>query len=422
LHAAAEHRSIPSIVRQHAEEAAILRTVRTVVVRAPQAKLRDLGRLDERIAAHLDALALAGESGRMACTATLANPGVGEVFAATVRCLEDEDAEGLYKLLALAEAVPQAQPGFVSAFGWVSAQHLHGVIRNLLAAHSPFRRRVGIAACAMHQVDPGAALGAAATDVDAPLRQHALRLAGERGRQDLRTDCVKALAGEDAAERFWAARSTLLLGDRAATPVVLREIVAQAGPWRTHALQCLLTVIDSKEAHLLLRSLAQDAANIRLLIQGAGAAGDPHYVLWLTKQMADDKLARLAGESFTFITGLDLAFLGLDRPPPQDVASGPSEAPEQEDVAMDPDGGLPWPDATKIGAWWHENAARFQPGTRYFMGEPIKPEHCRLVLRQGCQRQRMAAAFYLALLRPGTPLFPTSAPAWRQKRWLANLP
>ena len=64
----------------------------------------------------------------------------------------------------------------------------------------------------------------------------------------------------------------------------------------------------------------------------------------------------------------------------------------------------------------------YQPaGTRYFMGEPVNTDNCRRVLREGYQRQRIAAALYLSLMEPGTPLFPTSAPAWRQQRWLAKL-
>jgi hypothetical protein len=54
------------------------------------------------------------------------------------------------------------------------------------------------------------------------------------------------------------------------------------------------------------------------------------------------------------------------------------------------------------------------------MGQPPNPDNCQRVLREGYQRQRIAGALYLALLRPGTPLFPTAAPAWRQRRWLAE--
>jgi uncharacterized protein (TIGR02270 family) len=160
---------------------------------------------------------------------------------------------------------------------------------------------------------------------------------------------------------------------------------------------------------------------IRLLTRSIGIAGDPHYIPWLISQMQDPKLTRLAVESFSFITGLDLAYLDLDRKPPDNFESGPNDDPEDDNVAMDEDEGLPWPDPVKIQAWWNANKHRFQPGVRYFMGEPPSVPHCMKVLREGYQRQRIAAAEYLCLLQPGTKLFPTSAPAWRQQRWLSKM-
>ena len=304
---ATSRQPIPAVVAQHAEESAILRRVRSALVRAPHVKVHQLRRLDDRIVAHLDGLAVAGGFGWKLCEAALEKPGVGEVFAATVRAIEEKNAAGIDKLVALAEAVPESHPGLISAFGWVSAQFMKGTIKDLLASSNAFRREVGIAACAMHRADPGAALGAALADGNARLRARGLRVAGEGGRRDLLAACVKALADEDAACRFWAARSAVLLGERDAAIRVLRGMALQAGPHRGSALQCLVKAVDVAQAHALLKSLAQDAANRRLPIQGAGIAGDPHYVPWLIKQMEDLKLARLAGESFSMITGLDLA-------------------------------------------------------------------------------------------------------------------
>jgi uncharacterized protein (TIGR02270 family) len=178
-------------------------------------------------------------------------------------------------------------------------------------------------------------------------------------------------------------------------------------------------VVGPASANRLLKTIAQDPANRRLLIQGAGIAGDAHYIPWLIGQMSDEKLTRLAGESFSMIIGLDLAYLDLERRPPEGLEIGPNDDPEDADVEMDQDDGLPWPDAAKIQAWWDANHQSFQPGVRYFMGEPVNPECCRRVLREGFQRQRIAAAQYLCLLQPGTRLFPTAAPARRQARWLA---
>jgi uncharacterized protein (TIGR02270 family) len=160
---------------------------------------------------------------------------------------------------------------------------------------------------------------------------------------------------------------------------------------------------------------------VRLLIHCIDIADEQHYLPWLIQQMQDLKLSRLAGESFSYITRLDLAYLDLERKPPEGVDFGPNDDPNDDNVAMDEDDGLPWPDVEKISNWWQAHGQRFAPGTRYFMGEPPSTAHCLDVMKNGYQRQRMAAAVYLCLLKPDTPLFNCAAPAWRQQRLLAQM-
>ncbi|PTR08975.1 uncharacterized protein (TIGR02270 family) [Nitrosospira sp. Nsp5] len=411
---------IPHIIQQHAEEAAHLRHMRSTLVSAPHVKLHHLRRLDDRLAAHLDGLAVAGEYGSNACEAALESPGIGEVFAATVRAIMEKDERRLDKLFALAGAVPKAQPGLISAFGWVSAPYLEGTVATLLASMEPFRRQTGITACVMHRVDPGATLTQSLTHSEPSLRARALRAVGELGQRDLLVSCLSVLEDEDAGVRFWAAWSAVLLGNREKAVKVLESFLLLPNAYRERALRLLLKVLDLPSAQQLLKTVAQDP-NKRLVIQGAGIAGDPYYIPWLIKQMEDLKLTRVAGESFSFITGLDLAYLDLERKPPEGVEFGPNDDPEDDNVAMDEDDSLPWPDPVKIQAWWDANKSCFTNGVRYFMGAPVTREHCIHVLKEGYQRQRIAAAEYLCLLAPGTQLFPTSAPAWRQQRWLAKM-
>jgi uncharacterized protein (TIGR02270 family) len=143
---------------------------------------------------------------------------------------------------------------------------------------------------------------------------------------------------------------------------------------------------------------------------------------WLIGLCADDQWARLAGESISLVTGLDLAREGLERKPPEGAADGkfggPNSDPEDDNVAMDEDDGLPWPDAARLQDWWAGNAARLAPGQRWFMGEAPSVEACVRVLREGYQRQRWAAAMWAVVLQPGSKLFQVAAPAWRQQRWL----
>jgi uncharacterized protein (TIGR02270 family) len=103
---------------------------------------------------------------------------------------------------------------------------------------------------------------------------------------------------------------------------------------------------------------------------------------------------------------------------PSEFETGPNEDPDDPNVEMDPDEELPWPDAEKIQAWWTENGARLEAGTRYFMGAPVAREHCIHVLKNGNQRQRIHAREHLCLLEPGTPIFNTMAPVLRQLRLL----
>ncbi len=410
-----------NVVSQHLGGVTALRKTRAYLISAKNVKLHQLSRLDDRLSANVDGLDIAGEYGTKLAIVALLNPMDAEVFAVAVNALENNDSAILEKLLSIVDSLPISFNGLASAFGWVSAANLQGITNALLDSPNPFRRQVGLAACAMHQVNPGAVVVAALKDEDVALRARALRVVADLGLVDHLPACTDALADENPDCAYQAARAGALLGDSGASVSALHRIALAAGPWRSRALGLLLKLQSPANAHITLKALAQDPACIRLLIQGIGTAGDPHYVPWLIQQMQDLKLSRLAGESFSFITGLDLAYLDLERKPPEGVDFGPNDDPDDDNLAMDEDDGLPWPDVEKITAWWQAHGHRFVPGTRYFMGEPPSPAHCLDVLKNGYQRQRMAAAIYLCLLKPGTPLFNCAAPAWRQQRLLARM-
>jgi len=84
------------VVSQHAEESTHLRHVRSVLLRSPHAQLHRLQRLDDRIAAHLDGIAVAGDFGLKLCLEALETPSAGAVFALAVRALELKDAALLH--------------------------------------------------------------------------------------------------------------------------------------------------------------------------------------------------------------------------------------------------------------------------------------------------------------------------------------
>jgi uncharacterized protein (TIGR02270 family) len=410
---------VSAILLQHVEDAVMLHANRTFLTTAPQGALRYLRRFDDRLVAHLDGIAISGKYGRAFVQSVSGPVSAGGLFVATVIAM-NEGPKRLEQSIDVAEGVPAALKGLLSAFGWQEPETLQGFVVGLLSADDPFRRLIGVAACGLHRLDPGIMARRRIDDPDAAVRARMLRTAGDIGCQ-AQSDCADALNDSDPNCQFWSARSAVLLGGCQTALDVLMGIGFSEGPYRARAFSLALQAMAPREGHIALQQLSGTRDAIRWLIQGSGINGDPTYVPWLIEEMTDAKIARLAGEAFSLVTGADLALLNLERKPPGDFQSGPNDDPDDPNVDMDPDDGLPWPDAQKIKQWWAANRIRFQAGQRYFMGAPVAREHCVHVLKTGYQRQRILAAHYLCLLEPGTPLFNTSAPAWRQQKQLAQL-
>jgi uncharacterized protein (TIGR02270 family) len=412
---------IPDIVRQHVEEAASVHTIRRALSGAWHANLGDLARFDELLSAHLEGITIAGEAAWPFCSAGLELPSAGAVFCAAACAIETKRYERLDGLLALADAMPAITPGLLSAFGWLGRQHLQGLVASLLASDNSFRRSVGIVACAMHRVDPGLIARRQLHDGVPGVRARALRTAGQIGCRDALAAMTPAMQHEDADCRFWAMFSAVLLGSQGAALNELTNTALTQGPHRKRAFTLVMQALNVDRGHAVLQEIARTASDVRWLIEGSGIVGNISYVPWLIEQTRAGSNVRLAGVAFALITGADLPSFGLDRPKPGGFESGPNDNPEDDNVEMDADDGLPWPDPGKVERWWAANAQRFQKGVRYFMGAPVTREHCIDVLKNGYQRQRILAAHYLCLMEPGTPLFNTSAPAWRQQRLLAEM-
>ncbi|MDZ7856482.1 TIGR02270 family protein [Sphaerotilus sp.] len=419
--------AISVITNQLVEGVVDLRQVRVGLEHAPHVRLLNLRRLDDRLAACLDGIVVAGGLGSAYCAMACESYRAANIFLLGVQGFL-AGSTPIATLMLLSRNSAEAERGLLGALGWVGAPALRDPIRGLLTSSDPLQRRIALAACALHRVDPGPPLDAAFTATDTPLRDRAFRVAGDVGRMDL-LPLLQAAAlrdSEPAEPRFWAARSAVMLGDRGSALALLNKLAEGTDPFSDAAAELALKALDLPTAHQHLRHCAAQtkpdtpaaAQARRRLIRRCGITGDPHFIPWLIAQMTDLRLTRLAGEAFSMITGADLAWLDLDRKPPAGIDFGPNDDPEDDNVAMDEDDGLPWPDPDKVQAWWQTQQHRFPAGQRFFIGEPPSPAHALKVLRDGFQRQRIAAAQWACLLTPGTKLFPTAAPAWRQQRWL----
>lgn len=408
-------RIMRDVVEEHAEEAAFLWQLRAAAVGEPHYSLRDLINLDNRVEAHLDALRINGDVGREMCMAALDGGQAGEVFAATVLASQDGDEARIQQLVEAGAASPEMSRGMISALGWLPYEQASKRIKGLLPAKSSDLRRIGIAAAAIHRRNPGPALLAAFGADDPTLKARSFRAAGELGFVDSHITLRSNLKSKDPTVRFWAAWSNaLLIGHKDAVGYL--QTTAEAGePLAERAAQMAMRRLAPNDAKIWLKRLVKDLGQKRIAVIAAGAFADPEAIPFLIDQMKVPKLARVAGESFSLITGANIAYEHLDGEKPEGFEAGPTENPEDEDVAMDADPNLAWPDPALIQKWWNARQGSFTKGTRYLLGQPVTPESLRLALKNGYQRQRAAAALELAILNPGRPLFEVRAPGWRQQ-------
>lgn len=417
---------IPSVVAQHAEQAADLWALRRGYTKRPNINLRDLARLDERLEAHLDGLRIAGEAARPVCDDLLPGDAPGQLFARFLWAGSNQDQDELQGLMARCDSVPIAKE-LASALGWLPWAQAEPLIQPLLQPSSPrqtsptpSQRLAALTACSLHRRSPGAALRAALFSDDPNLRSRAARTVGELGELDLLPFLTPQLASDDLDCRFWAAWSLALLSRDQQSIDVLKGAVEDTQVSPELALQVRISRMHPVAARAWIQSLLASEIHIRLGILAIGMSGDPQIVPLLFPLMEQEKTARLSGSAFRMFTGQDIKRKYLDRPEPTttNVSTHQSVLDEDDEEEDDPDRGLGWPDLPKVQKRWKEIEHNFESPGRYLLGVPMDYEALRSPLFEGTQRERISAALHRSLLRPGSILFNWDAPASRQKRAL----
>ncbi|MEK1908530.1 MAG: TIGR02270 family protein [Pseudomonas chlororaphis] len=411
--------SLSIVIDQHIEEATFLAGLRDLAVHAPHYDLAHLLDLDKRIEAHLDALQIGGLKSLDLVLQQLTPNAQGEIFAATVLAFEAANTCAMAQLAEHLRAHPDGARYMGAALGWLDWPRVEPWVEKLLGSPQALFRCIGLAACGMHRRDPGAVLIAGLAHADTAVIAQAARTAGELRRRDLMPAIRAHRQHQEAAPRFWANWATAQMGDEEALEP-LRQFAEQPGEFQYRAL-CVWLAWQKREYSIAwIRQLMQNPGQRRIGIQAVGLLGDPVSVPWLIQQMSDLPHARVAGEAFSLMTGADLALLDLELQDLPDFDAGPNDDSEDANVVMDPDENLPWPDPRLIAAWWQTHAGDFQAGVGYVLGLQQSESSYRQALVRGQQRQRIAAACGIARLRPTEVLFPTSAPAWRQKALLGE--
>lgn len=392
------------IYEQFLIDGAFLWLLRSIAVNQPHYKQQDLSELEQRIDFQLNGLMTDPEQAWKICEdALVSTEEPGEAFTATVLAFRSLDIRKIQRAVEISLPIKSTFPGLASAIAWLPSRICHSWIKKFLTSKDLNHKYLAITVCSLRREDPREYLTTILHREDcrahSKLYARAIRLVGELKRRDLVSELQVAMGSDNQEISFWANWSAAILGDRARLKN-LKPIVLNDGIFREKAIDLAFRGLPLEEARQWISLLAKNKKNAREVIYATAVLGDPQAVPWLIQQMRVPQFSRVAGEAFTTITGIELEENGLALEELPNLVNQFPDDDMNDDIDLDVDENLPFPDVDKIAAVWQKYQHHFVSGKRYFLGKLIELDHLTHQSLQGAQRHRRAAALELALLQP----------------------
>lgn len=395
--------SIPSVVYQHAEDAAFYWSFRDGGARAFAVDLDELAHGDALLEANLEGLRTNGADGWALALAQLKRWHMpGEAFVCAVLAMEQGDEKRFDALWAEIEDAPEALDGLWSACGWLSWPVVAPWAQAWARAEDARQRWLAVGAYSQHRQPLGECADTLAVDTYPRVRAEALLHAGLIGDVSAQPKLVAALHDTAAPLecRVAAACAGALLGDMQGVYVLADAITLDRTSPLALSIQALCLpdaeldtlISDPRSSELVRLALIRESGAVRWLPEVINIARQTHY-------------AEAAGAVFIYLTGADQNELEL--------------AEVEDNDPEDSDRGNGWiPDPDKLAAWWSAHRAGFV-FKRAIGGVSSTPDLWSELLTSGGQQARQHAAWALGLSRPGNGVVNVFAPAHRQREWLS---
>ena len=336
---------------------------------------------EERLLAHLDGLVLGGRRvAEKLLLPALEDDDTGKVFAAAWALVQAEDADHLDAVFA---ALPKAKPPARAALGRAFELSSGGDLAKRLAtvwekSEAPVRGALFDALAALDAKWAGEHVPGCLAESDPTLRCAALRALRGAPDRALGDPVEQALVAEDAAVRQEAIASGFVLRLPSVHEACKREAQRTDDGCRLPLALLAMGGTPDGRLYLTARLAAPDVR--RHVLWALGFAGDVAAAEAAIAVLDDEKIARVAGEALTAITGVAIAG-PLVKP-------GVTKGPGVEDVAPDdpppealPEDLLLVPAPEAVRKWWAGARGRLQAGTRYLYGQARQPDGVRSALR-----------------------------------------
>jgi uncharacterized protein (TIGR02270 family) len=415
--------TIPEIVSQFTDNCASLWHGRENVARSRTygSRIVNLDRIDTRLDAQIDGLRVSGEAAWISAVKSLQIQGAGEFFTAALLAFDsgsDRDPE-VRRLEILFESIKKPVKAFrplTVALDWNDAARLPLIAGRISKINGPLADATAIFASSLSGYIPRERIVVALERGDPFLVFTACEIAVRTQERALLRPLETYMTDQSPEISVAAATAALILGSNRAIDVLARMTIDQALPQAEQVATTLFRSLSPLQALSMHRELFRSDKPTRASVRAAGAAGIRELVPFLIAAMDVTPVARLAGEVFSEITGVNLKDQLLTREAPEGNHGGPVEDPADENTDMDLDEGKLWPDGAGIEQWWHSHSFAFEPRTRYLAGSIVREDLLKSLLGGGQQTLRAAAAELLAF--SGKPLFDVYAPAFRQAQRL----
>jgi uncharacterized protein (TIGR02270 family) len=199
-----------------------------------------------------------------------------------------------------------------------------------------------------------------------------------------------------------------------------RELVAarEAG---SGGLLRLLAMFGKVADHAVVHDALSDAGSARAAFWALGHVGTREAAEHCLAAMQDQVLARLAGEAYAAITGIDLARERLTAKEPADAPSLPPFEEDNLDADLVPRREELWPlpDAALCAAHWAKIGAEYAPNIRYVRGKPFDLGVLMAAIDKGPMLRRGDYALELYVRTNGACDVETRAAGFTQRRMIA---
>lgn len=414
------------IHEEHLDEAAFRWSQWEKALDAPDYTLAEVAELEELVASHVDGLVLGGESvARRLLEPALVADEAERIVAAALALLNGEEPSGPAAVLAaLIHAEPPALASLRRALELAAPP---GILTDL---PSLLKKEDAIPELLVLVLETLGAHGRLTAPLCTPFLTHpepqvaaaALRAAG-RVRLPLDPGVLqRALVSAEPMLRDSALVAGLLGNHRSAWAA------CQAAA-RSRAPGCRLPLLllgmsgDEQDTKRLLDLLSDETLQPDVL-WALGFTGHVAAAEACLELMRQERVAALAGEAFSAITGLRIEErYATERREPEAEEPIPLEQDELDaDLVPKPEDALPLPQADAVNDWWREARSRMNVRQRYLEGQPFTPQVLLDTLATAPMRRRHALALDLALRSRGALQVPTRAfvqrqmAAWQQAR------